>query len=198
MAKITENLNDVATNEVASTPITFADVMAGKPQPSLKAIADIFEVPPQRIYSVAKQPVAGEVYDARVYNWGAISKFIEKRIGKEGDKFATMHEVYEAAIAHDAELASTDKRRQSRGGSSKVMIDCGDGKQIPARRKEIALGDTIYLKKYADTFKVVYLTETHVVLQVEGKSGLTCLSNWTFNQQVANEPLKVETPADAE
>lgn len=191
MAKITEN---VATNEVATTTttITFADVMSGKPQPSLKAIADIFEVPPQRIYSVAKQPVAGEVYDARVYNWGAISKFIEKRIGKEGDKFATMEEVYEAAIAHDEELASTDRRRQSRGGSSKVMIDCGNGKQIPARRKELALGDTVYLKKYADTFKVVYLTETHVVLQVEGKSALTCLSNWTFNQQVANEPAKVD------
>lgn len=173
--------------------ISFVDVMSKGPQPSLKAIAEIFEVPAQRIYSVAKQPVAGEVYDARVYNWGAISKFIEKRIGKEGDKFATMEEVYEAALAKDAELASTDKRRQSRGGSSKVMIDCGDGKQIPARRKEIALGDTIYLKKYADTFKVVYLTETHVVLQVEGKSALTCLSNWTFNQQVANEPAKVET-----
>lgn len=176
-----------------TTNITFAEVMAGKPQPSLKAIADIFEVPPQRIYSVAKQPVAGEVYDARVYNWGAISKFIEKRIGKEGDKFATMEEVYEAAIAHDEELASSDKRRQSRGGSSKVMIDCGDGKQIPARRKEVAVGDTVYLKKYADAFTAVYLTETHIVLQVAGKPTLTCLSNWTFNQQVASEPAKVES-----
>lgn len=193
MAKIKETPETVeTTNVTAPASITFADVMAGKPQPSLKSIADIFEVPPQRIYSVAKQPVAGEVYDARVYNWGAISKFIEKRIGKEGDKFQTFEEVYEAAIEHDVELASTDKRRQSRGGSAKVMIDCGDGKQIPARRKELALGDTVHLKKYADAFKVVYLTDTHVVLQVEGKSSLTCLSNWTFNQQVAPEPAKVE------
>ena len=164
--------------------ITFAEVMAGKPQPSLRAIADIFEVPQQRIYSVAKQPIAGEVYDARVYNWSAISKFIEKRIGKEGDKFATMEEVYDAAIARDEELASTDKRRGSRGGSSKVMIDLGDGKQIPARRKEIKVGDNVKLKKYEDTFKVVYLTDTHVVLQIAGKPTLTCLSNWTFNQQI--------------
>lgn len=167
---------------------TFAEVMAGKPQPTLKAIADIFEVPAQRIYSVAKQPIAGEVYDARTYNWGAISKFIEKRIGKEGDKFATMEDVYEAAMARDEELASSDKRRQPRG-TAKAMIDCGDGKQIPARRKEIAVGDTIYLKKYEGAFNVVYLTDTHVVLQVEGKSALTCLSNWTFNQQVTNAPV---------
>ena len=194
MAKITENTNENTTPETL-TAITFADIMAGKPQPSLKSIADIFDVPPQRIYSVAKQPVAGEVYDARVYNWGAISRFIEKRIGKEGDKFMTLEEVYEAAIARDDELAASDKRRGSRGGSTKTMIDCGEGKQIPARRKEIALGDTVFLKKYADTFTVVFLTETHVVLQVEGKPALTCLSNWTFNQQYATEPAKAEAPA---
>lgn len=176
---------------------TIYEVMAGKPQPSLKSIADIFEVPPQRIYSVAKQPVAGEVYDARVYNWSAINKFIEKRIGHEGDKFATMEEVYDAAIARDEELASTDKRRQSRGGSSKAMIDCGDGKSLPARRREIALGDVIFLKKYADAFKVVYFTETHVVLKVGDKPALTCLSNWTFNQQVINDP-EVAAETDAE
>ena len=176
--------------------VTFMDVMADKVQPSLRAIADIFEVPQQRIYSVAKQPIAGEVYDARVYNWVAINKFIEKRIGKEGDKFATMEEVYDAAIARDEELATSDKRRGPRStGSAKVMIDLGEGKSMPARRKEIAVGDIVYLKKYENAFKVVFLTETHVVLQVEGNPVLTCLSNWTFNQQLKNAPVEANAIA---
>ena len=64
----------------------FVEVIEGKEQPTLKAIAEVLGVPQQRLYSVAKQPKEGEVYDARVYNWDAISRFIAKRIGKEGDE----------------------------------------------------------------------------------------------------------------
>ena len=170
------------SNETIATK-TILEVMEGKPQPTLKAIAEIFGVPQQRIYSVAKQPIAGQVYDAHVYNWDAINKFISKRIGKEGDAYATMEEVYEAAMLKDAELASSDKRRGSRG-SSKVLIDLGDGKTMPARKKEVALGNLVSLKDVEDVFEVVYLTSTHVVLK-KGEA-LTCLSNWTFNQKVAN------------
>ena len=189
-------MND--TNTTPEFDLTFEDFIVGKPQPTLKAIAEIFDVPQQRLYSIAKQPVAGQVYDARVYNWGAISRFISKRIGKEGDAFQTVEDVYNAAIARDEELASADKRRSPRkgAGSTKAMIDLGDGKSMPARRKDIAVGDTVYLKKYTDTFKVVYLTDTHVVLQVEGKPTLNCLSNWTFNQQITDKaPEAVEAIA---
>lgn len=189
-------MND--TNTTPEFDLTFEDFIVGKPQPTLKAIAEIFDVPQQRLYSIAKQPVAGQVYDARVYNWGAISRFISKRIGKEGDAFQTVEDVYNAAIARDEELASADKRRgpHKGAGSTKVMIDLGDGKSMPARRKDIAVGDTVYLKKYTDTFKVVYLTDTHVVLQVEGKPTLNCLSNWTFNQQITDKaPEVVEATA---
>ena len=214
MAKIKTNPveNETATaNAEATTPATepvkelnFLDVMGDRPQPTLRAIAEVFGVPQQRIYSVAKQPVAGQVYDAKVYNWGAISKFISKRIGKEGDEFATMEDVYNAAMAKDEELGASDKRRGSRTGgtgSSKVMIDLGDGKEMPARRKEIAVGDHISLKRYEGVdFEVVYLTDTHVVLQVVGKTVLNCLSNWTFNQQLVTDSksaAKVEATAPA-
>lgn len=171
---------------------TFAEVMEGKAQPTLKAIADIFEVPSQRIYSIAKQPIAGQVFDPKVYNWDAINKFISKRIGKEGDKYATMEEVYDAAMARDEELGAADKRRGSKG-SSKVVIDLGDGKSMPARRKELNVGDTVYLKKYNDAFTVVYLTDTHVVLRAGENPALTCLSNWTLNQQITEAPKAAAT-----
>lgn len=177
--------------------VTFGDYIADKTQPTLKAIADIFEVPSQRIYSVAKQPVAGQVYDAHVYNWSAISKFIEKRIGHEGDKFATIEEVYEAAMARDAELASQDKRRGPRsGGKEKTLIDLGDGKKMPARRKEVNVGDTIYLKKYEGAFEAVYVTDTHVCLKKADSPVLLSLSNWTFNQGVTTAPVEKAEEAE--
>lgn len=161
------------------------EVMGDGPQPTLKAIAEVLGVPQQRLYSVAKQPVAGEVYDARVYNWGAISKFIAKRIGKDGDAFATMEEVYEAALAKDEELAASDRRRGSRG-TSKVTIDLGDGKSMPARRKDVKVGDFVTIKDCEVDLEVVYLTETHVVLKPAESPSLTTLSNWTFNQKIKN------------
>lgn len=182
---------------MAEITTNFLDIMEGKPQPTLKAIAEVFGVPQQRLYSVAKQPKAGEVYDARVYNWDAISRFIAKRIGHEGDAFQTMEEVYDAAMLKDEELAASDKRRTPRG-TAKALIDLGNGKQMPARRKEVAIGDTLYLKKHSETFEVVYFTETHVILRVADSPVLTCLSNWTFNQNISDAPAAVEAPADAD
>lgn len=177
MAKeIIETVESTATQN-------FVEIMGDGAQPTLKAIAEVLGVPQQRLYSVAKQPIAGEVYDARVYNWGAISKFIAKRIGKEGDEFATMEEVYLAALAKDEELAASDKRRGSRG-TTKVTIDLGEGKSMPGRRKEVKLGDKVTIKDCDVELTVVYLTETHVVLQPENNPALTTLSNWTFNQKV--------------
>lgn len=163
----------------------FKDFIQDKPQPTLKAIAEAFEVPAQRIYSIAKQPVAGMVYDARVYNWDAISRFIEKRIGKEGDKYATEEEVYNAAMEIDEVLATQDKRRGPRANKAeKVLIDCGDGKMMPARKKELKVGDKVTFRKNDDVYEIVYLTDTHAVFKLEDKSFLTCMSNWTINQQL--------------
>lgn len=175
----------------------FVEVIEGKEQPTLKAIAEVLGVPQQRLYSVAKQPKEGEVYDARVYNWDAISRFIAKRIGKEGDEFATFEEVYDAAIEKDAELANSDKRRGPRG-TSKVMIDLGDGKQMPARRKELNLGDFISLKNSDKEYEVVMLTDTHVVLKVKDTTFLTCLSNWTLNQKLVASKTANAEDSDAE
>ena len=51
-------MND--TNITPEFDLTFEDFIVGKPQPTLKAIAEIFDVPQQRLYSIAKQPVAGQ------------------------------------------------------------------------------------------------------------------------------------------
>ena len=177
---------------MASNDFTEAMAVAESVQPSLKAIAGVLGVPQQRIYSVAKQPKEGEVYNAHVYNWDAISRFIAKRIGKEGDEYDSFESVLEAAIEMDTEYGASDRRRGPRGTSSKVMIDLGDGKQMPARRRELNVDDEISLKNSDSIFVVKMLTDTHAVLQVKDTTLLSCLSNWTLNQKMVAAPATQE------
>lgn len=154
----------------------------GVAQPSLRAIAEALGTPQQRIYSVSKQPKMGEVYDPKVYNWDAITKFVEKRLS---DELPTFEAVINKALEIDAELAQRDGRRGTRG-SSKELIQVGD-KFVPARKYNFEIGDEIALKNDGNVYKVVYQTSVSMVLQpiapVESEA-LTCLSNWTLNQKI--------------
>lgn len=154
----------------------------GVAQPSLRAIAEALGTPQQRIYSVSKQPKMGEVYDPKVYNWDAITKFVEKRLS---DELPTFEAVINKSLEIDAELAQRDGRRGTRG-SSKELIQVGD-KFVPARKYNFEIGDEIALKNDGNVYKVVYQTSVSMVLQpiapVESEA-LTCLSNWTLNQKI--------------
>lgn len=154
----------------------------GVAQPSLRAIAEALGTPQQRIYSVSKQPKMGEVYDPKVYNWDAITKFVEKRLS---DELPTFEAVINKALEIDAELAQRDGRRGTRG-SSKELIQVGD-KFVPARKYNFEIGDEVALKNDGNVYKVVYQTPVSMVLQpiapVESEA-LTCLSNWTLNQKI--------------
>jgi len=153
-------------------------------QPSLRAIAEALEVPQTRLYTVSKMPIPGAVYDSKVYNWDAITKFTTKRIGPDC-KFKTLEEVILAALAADATFATSDTRRRNVGtGSSKSMIDIGEDKKIPARRYAIAIGDVVEVKGHTGTLTVVYMNEASVVLKPENSLMLSCLSNWTLNQKM--------------
>ena len=101
------------------------EIMEAKGTPTLKAIAAVFGIPTQRIYSVAKQPKDGEVYDAKVYNWDAITRFIERRL--DADKgLATLEDVIDAALLKDEEMKQSDGRRtanRSTGVKQKIEVD---------------------------------------------------------------------------
>lgn len=158
--------------------------------PALKAIALTLGVPAQRIYSVAKQPQEGVVYDAKVYNWEAIEKFILRRIGHEGDAYANMEDFLQACKETEAGMAETDGRRRRTGAGK---IDLGDGKVIPKRRKELEVDGEFGLKtRPGETLVVIALTDTHIAYQVKGTSELGALSNWTFNQKATDAPAEGE------
>lgn len=143
-------------------------IMEEKGQPSLKAIAAVFDLNPVRLYSVAKQPKEGVVYDAKVFNWDAIERFINRRL--DADKgLATLEDVIEAALAKDVELQAADGRRKENRGSGgygeKIEVD---GVMIAKRRYanfEKENGQMVTLKKDPEVYTIVLQTASHTVLR---------------------------------
>lgn len=168
------------------------EVMEMKGTPTLKAIAAVFDIPNQRIYTVAKQPKEGEVYDAKVYNWEAIERFITRRL--DPDKgLATLEDVIDAALAKDEEFKEADGRRSVNRGSAVNKIEI-DGKMVPTRKyRNFEMEENTYvcLRKDANVYKIVMQTLTHTVLRPVGSDGEFCseavkvISNGMLNMKGA-------------
>lgn len=134
--------------------------------PTLKAIAQVFDLQAVRLYSVAKQPKEGVAWDPKVYNWDAIERFITRRL--DPDKgIGTLEEVIQRALEIDAELKQNDGRRSANRGlgvNKKIEVD---GKEVAARKYknfEMDAGIPVVLKKDPRVFKIVFQTQTHTVL----------------------------------
>lgn len=141
------------------------EIMEEKGQVSLKAIASVFSVPPNRIYSVAKQPKEGEVYDAKVYNWEAIERFCLRRLD-ETKGYGTLEDVIDIALEADKAFKLNDGRR-ARGGSATIEMITVDGKEIPKRKYdsfEMANGNPVCFRGDNNVYKIVLQTESHTVL----------------------------------
>ena len=173
------------------------EIMEVKGTPTLKAIAEVFNVPSQRIYSVAKQPKEGEVYDAKVYNWDAIARFITRRLN---DELPDLDAVIDAALAVDVELKERDGRRSSNRGTPVVQKITVDGKEIPVRKYknfEMDAGVYVCLRKDANVYKIVLQTLSHTCLRPVGPDGEFCsetvkvISNSMLNMKGAG-PASVE------
>lgn len=144
---------------------TIEKLMEKSGTPTLKAIAEVFGLNAVRIYSVAKQPKEGEVYDAKVFNWDAIERFIMRRL--DADKgLPDLQSVIDRALEIDVELKAQDGRHSARStGGSKEMVMV-DGKSIPARKfpSFTGVGALICLKRDANVYRIVYQTASHTVL----------------------------------
>ena len=159
----------MAKNETAQVQYTnnIEKLMAELGTPSQKAFAAVFDLNPVRFYSVAKQPKEGVVYDAKVFNWDAIERFIARRL--DADKgLATLEDVVKAALVKEEELKANDGRRsrgEGTGYGEKIEVD---GKMIAKRRFanfEMENGQLVTLKKDAEVYAIVLQTASHTVLR---------------------------------
>ena len=179
--------------------MNITEIMELKGTPTLKAIAAVFDVPTQRIYSVAKQPKEGEVYDAKVFNWDAIERFITRRLDAEKG-LATIEDVIEAALIKDAELKEQDGRRSANRGEGRNEKITVDGKEVAVRKYknfEMEADTYVCLRKDAAVYKIVMQTLTHTVLRAVNADGtfaseaVKCISNSMLNMKGAG-PASIE------
>lgn len=173
-------------------------IMENMGEPSLKAISIALGLNPVRIYSVAKTPKEGEIYDAKKYNWEAVERFCVKRLSADKG-YATLEELIELSLKLDVELQSSDRRRTT-GVSTKEMIVV-DGRDMPARKFANFEADyagelphpagvhCVLLKKDNNVYGIVHQTRGYTVLQPIGEDGEFCketikvLSNTMLNLQ---------------
>lgn len=173
---------------------TIETIMNNIGTPSLKAIAGVFNLNPVRLYSVAKQPKEGEVYDAHVYNWDAIERFINRRLDPD-QGLATLEDVIQRALEIDVTLKESDGRRRSNRGEAgssygaKIEVD---GKMVAKRRFgnfEMENDQYICLKKDPEVYKIVMQTASHTVLRPVEESGefkgndIKVISNFMLNMK---------------
>lgn len=168
------------------------EIMEMKGVPTLKAIAAVFDIPNQRIYTVAKQPKEGEVYDAKVYNWDAIERFVMRRL--DPDKgLATLEDVIDAALIKDEEFKEADGRRSANRGSAVNKVEI-DGKLVATRKyRNFEMDENVFvcLRKDANVYKIVMQTLTHTVLRPVNADGEFCsetvkvISNGMLNMKGA-------------
>ena len=174
-------------------------IMEQKGQPTLKAIAAVFDLNPVRLYSVAKQPKEGVVYDAKVYNWDAIERFINRRL--DADKgLATLEDAIDAALIKDEEMKQSDGRRtanRSTGVKQKIEVD---GQLVAVRKYtnfEMSAGVPVCLRKDANVYAIVMQTLTHTVLRPINQDGsfasetVKVISNGMLNMKGAG-PASIE------
>lgn len=142
--------------------------------PTLKALALVFGLPAIRLYTVAKQPKPGEVYDAHVYNWDAIERFVTRRLPLE-DGPQTIEEVIQKALKIDEELKTQDGRRTTTTASGKKITV--DGKEVPERKYpnfNIEARQPIVLKKDPMVYGIIYQTLSHTVLRPVNRDDQYC------------------------
>lgn len=176
------------------------NIMATKGMPTLKAIATVLGIQPTRIYSVAKTPKEGEIYDAKVYNWEAIERFVERRLG-QNEVPETVEEVIDKALEVDIELKANDGRKNRTGSAAGRKIEV-DGKMIPERRYSNhewkdedgnVLDNLVAFKKDPEVYKIIFQTRSHTVLMPVDdaagtitKSHVKVVSNFMMNHSGFN------------
>lgn len=109
---------------------------------SLRRLAEALELSYPMVLKASKQPIPGEAYDPEAVNYDAIAEYLNK------------HEATMEGIAWE-------DYNNPRAVSSRVAKDVS----------QFNVGDKVYLRKNATTpYEIIYKTETHIVIMLEGTS----------------------------
>ena len=144
-------------NEAAITATTTHESLQALfekyPNASLRKLAAATEINYGVLLKKSKDPIPGEAYDPEAINW----KALEDKLTAKGVDWNTL----------DWEALNAGPNRK--GTSLQKDIDA------------FKVGDKVYLRRNNTTpYEIVYKTETHVVLMLEGTSEPMAWANNTF------------------
>lgn len=145
-------------NEITATPATeytvsLREYFESFPNASIRKLAAATNINYGILLKKSKEPIPGEAYDPEATNWGALEAKLK---AKSVDYTALDWEAMNA--------------ERSRKGATLI-------KDMSAFK----VGDKVYLRKNNTTpYEILYKTDTHVVIMLEGTSEPQAWANNTF------------------
>ena len=201
--------NETMAVEAAAAEVTYTHIldairaMNNGEEITLKAFALALDVPATRLYSIAKRPVVGQVYDPAAKNWDALNEFFCGKLAAPEAAFATMEELVAAAAEKDAWLAQNATVRTATGSN---LIDVDGGKMPKRKTAMFEMGDEreslICFKHDAAVYKMVYQTLGYTVIREVNEDGsfakeeIRVISNATLNTKCVAPSAMAEAIAD--
>jgi len=126
------------------------------PNVSLRRLAPVVGVNYGILLKKSKEPVQGKVYDPEATNWEALAA------------------VCSSTLERRRNYAEIDWEALNKGAARK-------GTSLIKDMDKFKVGDKVYLRRNNETpYEIVYKTETHVVLLLEGTQEPIAWSNSTF------------------
>lgn len=147
------NAAEAAITATTTTRESLQALFEKYPNASLRKLAAATEINYGVLLKKSKDPIPGEAYDPEAINW----KALEDKLTAKGVDWNTL----------DWEALNAGPNRK--GTSLQKDIDA------------FKVGDKVYLRRNNTTpYEIVYKTETHVVLMLEGTSEPMAWANNTF------------------
>ena len=172
---MSKKINENTAITATTTRESLQSLFEKYPNASLRKLAAVTNVNYGVLLKKSKDPIPGEAYDPEATNW----KSLEDKLTAKGVDWATLD--WEA-------------------------MNAGPNRKGTALQKDIdafKVGDKVYLRRDNTTpYKILYKTETHVVIMKEGTSEPQAWANNTF---LINGPVfepraikvKAEQPAES-
>ena len=147
------NANEAAITATTTTHESLQALFEKYPNASLRKLAAATEINYGVLLKKSKDPIPGEAYDPEATNW----KALEDKLTTKGVDWTTLD--WEA-------------------------MNAGPNRKGTALQKDIEafkVGDKVYLRRNNTTpYEILYKTETHIVIMLEGTSEPQAWANNTF------------------
>ena len=178
------------------------DVNGGE-EVSLKAFALALDIPATRLYTIAKRPIIGQVYDPNAKNWDAINEFLTNKVTAADATITSLEALVAVAVEKEKWMAENATARVATGSN---LIDVDGGKMPKRKAAMFEMGSEqeslICFKHDAGVYKMVYQTLGYTAIRQVNEDGtfakeeIRVVSNSTLNTKCVPPTVMAQAIAD--